>query len=246
MTAKHTPAKRTLNPMPRVSHVLAATLVATLCASQPAWAATYDLAGDFSSLNGGASPWSYGWNPDDGAGGYSFVPLDVYASDSQAMGWSASTHNVLGTPGIWKNLSDIVRFGVAPGEVSLHPAETQSAHAIGNAAIVRFTVPVTGNYWIYAGFFEGDAGRTQTWVVRQGDFSTATDLGEPISGQATNVQLQAGDTFDFVVGHSVDDFWFDNTPLSVQITSTVPEPTTSALLLAGLLSVGWLASKRRT
>jgi hypothetical protein len=224
----------------------AAALATALCALQPAWADTYDLVTDFSSTNGGSSPWSYGWNPDDGAGGYAFVPMDRYSSSIDAMSWNSAAHNVLGTPGIWKNLTSTTWSGVAPGQVSLHPAEAQSPHANGNAVIVRFTAPATADYWIYATFMTGDSGTTEAWMVRQANFATAIELGRTggDTSAASNMLLQAGDTVDFVVGHYTDGHAADNTPLSLQITSAVPEPNPGALLAAGLLSLTWLRKRR--
>ena len=47
-----------------------------------------------------------------------------------------------------------------------------------------------------------------------------------------SLELNAGDTIDFVVGN-YGDFYFDNTPIEVSIAA-VPEPHPMWLLLAGI------------
>ena len=211
-----------------------------------AQAAVYDATADFSVINNNPNGvWSYGWDPADAAGAYTFTAFDQVSGS----GWQTSSHNILGTPGIWKNISGSTAYGVAPGQLSLHPAEDQFSLANDNAAILRFTASISGTYNVSAQFFAGDSGDTLAWVVKNNAFSSAlASLGSTGSNPTyatNNLLLQAGDTLDFVVGNSSDNLWSDNTPVSVTISAAVPEPETYALMLAGLGLVSFAARRRR-
>ena len=226
------------------------TLTAVLClAATTAHAASYDAAADFtftqtSNPNG---VWSYGWDVADAAGTYAFTALDVFSGNSGAFGWNSSTHNALGTPGIWKNDLGYTYYGIASGQIAMHPAEDQYGFANDNAAILRFTAGAAGTYNVNAAFFTGDSGDTVAWVVKNNDFSAALgSLGSTGNSPTylASLSLQAGDTLDFVVGHSSDSYFSDNTQINVSINAPVPEPETYALMLSGLGLVG-LQLRRR-
>ncbi|MBP7520324.1 MAG: PEP-CTERM sorting domain-containing protein [Leptothrix sp. (in: Bacteria)] len=228
----HTP--RRLHALPLLAALLCGGLSAT------AQAASYDAAADFSSANGGSSVWSYGWDQSDAAGDYNFTALDLYASSNDPntgyKTWNASTHSYFGTPGLWVNLGSSTLYGVAVGQLTLHPAEHQEGFANDNAAILRFTAPTAASYTVHAQFLTGDGGQTEAWIVRNDSFSSATALGitsaDPV--YAATLSLAAGETVDFVVGHSTDNLWGDNTPVIVTIQSAVPEPESWALIAGGL------------
>ena len=153
-----------------------------------------------------------------------------------------------GTPGIWKNDSGFTQYGILSGQLSLHPAENQYGFANDNAAILRFTAQTDGSYDVNAQFFAGDGGDTIAWVVKNDDFANAVASLGSTGGNPNyiaSLNLQAGDTLDFVVGHSSDDLWADNTPVSIAINAPVPEPETYALMLAGHGLVGFAARRQR-
>ena len=228
----HTP--RRLHALPLLAALLCGGLSAT------AQAASYDAAADFSSANGGSSVWSYGWDVSDAAGDYTFTALDLYDSsnhpDTGYKTWNASSHSYFGTPGMWVNLGSGTRYGVAVGQLTLHPAEDQHGFDNDNAAILRFTAPTAASYTVNAQFLTGDVGQTDAWIVRNGSFASATALGttsaDPV--YSATLSLAAGETVDFVVGHSTDNLWGDNTPVIVTIQSPVPEPESGALMAGGL------------
>lgn len=228
------------------------TLTAALClaaSAVSARAASHDATADFtfSQTSNPNGVWSYGWDMADAAGVYAFTALDVFNGNASAFGWNASTHNVLGTPGIWKNDAGFPQYGVLSGQLSLHPAEDQFGFANDNAAILRFTAAAAGAYDINAQFLAGDGGDTVAWVVKNNDFANALMSLGSTGNTPTYIAiltLQAGETLDFVVGHSSDGYGFDNTPLNVTINAPVPEPETYALMLAGLGLVGF-ASRRQ-
>ncbi len=223
--------------LPRLVTLLCGTCLMALAQAQTI---TYDAAADVSAANGGSSVWSYGWDVSDAAGAYTFTALDLYSADNDPntgyKAWNASTHNHFGTPSMWVNLGSGTVYGVEVGQLSLHPAENQHGFSNDNAAILRFTAPTAASYTVHAQFLIGDGGQTEAWVVRNGSFAGATSLGvtslEPT--YSATLSMTAGETVDFVVGHSSDDLWADNTPVVVTIQSAVPEPETWALMAGGL------------
>jgi MYXO-CTERM domain-containing protein len=228
----------------------------TLAAS--AQAVTYDLTSDLRA-NPSANPngvWSFGWSPANTTGAYTFQAFDVSTMNGDTIGWNASQLNTLGTPGFWYNGLGYTAYGVEDGQLSLHPGPDGSGNfATDNAAIVRFTVPVTGLYSIRLSLGDGDTGLTEGWLVLNGDFDhpmLATSILEghvgPIySANMLPLMFQQGDTLDLVVGNSQDDLWADNTPISFSMVSSaaaVPEPEQWALALSGLGVLGALARRR--
>jgi len=120
----------------------------------------------------------------------------------------------------------------------------------GQDSVVRWTAPSAGTFSI-SGFFEGiDPAPTTTDVHVLLDGSTHLFDGSigsfnvPLLFNLTRT-LAAGDTIDFAVGVGSDgSFIDDSTGLSATIvsSSTVPEPTTLALLascLAMLAGFTW-------
>lgn len=221
---------------PFVLHTLA---LAALVAAAPAQSATYTAANDWvdGSLSG---PWSYGW--DDGAEGYRFRPFDTFTAQANYITWQYSSYITLSAPSAVKNTSGATWVGVADSAMALHPGPDAS-DTTGDAAVLRFTAPSTGNYTVQAQFGDGDLGETLAWVVLNSNFGT------PLASLGTTSQyprfdatrtLNAGDTLDFMVGNA-GDFFYDTTAVDVTISSPVPEPTRVAMLLAGL---GLLACRR--
>jgi hypothetical protein len=226
------PTQRRLLALPLLAALLCGGLSAT------AQAASYDAAADFSSANGGSSVWSYGWDVSDAAGAYNFTALDVYDSsnhpDTGYKTWNASSHSYFGTPGMWVNLGSGTRYGVAVGQLTLHPAEDQHGFDNDNAAILRFTAPTAASYTVNAQFLTGDIGETEAWVVRNGSHAVALGVTSANPTYAATLSLAAGETVDFVVGNGADNLWGDNTPVIVTIQSPVPEPESGALMAGGL------------
>jgi hypothetical protein len=195
-------------------------------------AATYDAAADFSSSsNTSSNVWSYGFTTSL-ADGYGVVLFDTFSQMGSLSVWSSSTHNVLGAPAAWidANAASEQRFAMHPGP-----------NAGADSAVLRFTAPTSGTYTVDGRFFAGDFGAMSGSVVLGGLLSnplfqigSTTDAASSAFSFAT-LTLAQGQTLDFLVGNN-GSFFGGSTPLSVSITqsvSSVPEPTSLALLLAG-------------
>lgn len=181
----------------------------------------WDAADDFSSSTS-TNPngvWNYGYDPAS-LSGYQFKLFDNFTPDQPPL-WNDSTYSLGRAPAFLKNESGSEIYGIAPGQISLHPGPA----ANGDAAILRFVAPYSGRYDINAQFFDGDIGETDAWIVLNNDFAAPqASLGitsiEPVYSVA-NLMLSAGDSLDFVVGnHGL--YSSDNTPLDLQISTAVP------------------------
>lgn len=219
--------------------------VGVLCAMAqlPASATTWDATADYGPANT-TNPngvWSYGYDPAAQAG-YQFKAFDLYIpSENGAAVWRDSTYISLGTPAFFRNNGSTTLNGVAPGQLGMHPGPV----ANDDAAVLRFTVPSAGVYGFSGQFFAGDQGETDVVVVLNGNrasplLSLPSTTSNPVFAM-NSLQLQAGDTLDFVLGNA-GSYLFDTTPLALQVSS-VPEPGTALLGALGLGVV--LAGVRR-
>lgn len=226
----------------------AAALAASLLAAS-AQASTWDATQDFStsSTSNPNGVWSYGRDPADMAG-YQFKAFDTLGYSDTLLYWSDSSYLTGDTPHFGKNMGAVPRFGVLPGQLTLHPGITTTTD---DAAILRFTAPASGLYAITAQLFDGGNGETDVWFVRNGDFSNPlATLGVSSANpgySASGVQLAAGDTLDLVVGNH-GSYFGDSTPFSLQISNgvSVPEPGTIPLLAASFVLLAGFSRRRRS
>ncbi|MBL8759266.1 MAG: hypothetical protein JNK35_12645 [Phycisphaerae bacterium] len=175
-----------------------AALVATAPGASPARATVWDAAADFLAL--GANPngaWSYGGQPGGVSGAF-----ELYTAFVPRYGWAG------GGGVIWVNPEPYGQYGIAPGQMSLHPQSTNAP------TIVRWTCPEgeSGLAHVEGQFLPGDAGAMQVGVIAGGIFwfqaidSGAFDL---------NIPVGPGVTIDFLV---YGGYGSGNTGLDARIT----------------------------
>jgi len=186
----------------------------------------FDAVKDFRLGRNGSGAWSYGysagWDAD-----YRLIefdaPRDQSAGSTPNMAWNKAGYIVSGTPAVWRNLAAFPRYGVAPGQLALHPGP----RANGDFTIVRFTVPGAGRYRVSGQFFAGDTGAMSGRVLRNGDttaplalFASTTDASV---FNLAPLDLQRGEILDFVVGNN-GNFTSGNTPLTARIEAETAQP----------------------
>lgn len=146
----------------------------------------WDVTADFSVDNGNPNgAWSYGWM-DTGFSTFTLHQYEDYGAGSTPRWYSDNTASM------WENMTSSTDYGVAPGQVSLHPGMNQEP------CVARWTAPVgvSGPATIAGQFFPGDWGSMSVDVRINGvEVWNAVDSGA--FNLATTVA--PGDTIDFAV-----------------------------------------------
>jgi hypothetical protein len=194
-------------------------------------ATIYNATTDFSINN--ANPngiWSYGWMPTD------FSTFNLYTAssrmvDSSPQWYRSGSSNY--TPVIWRLDDSISRYGVAVGQLSLHPGSG------GEASALRWTAPSNGQYHIDGQFFSGHSGIMQVGVRQGADWLwQGVDAGI----FSFNRSVTAGTSIDFVV---YGGYVSGNTPLELTVSdnlfiSAPPSPTGVVVTLGnGKAAISW-------
>lgn len=197
----------------------------------------FDFVEDFSIANGNPNgAWSYGLASTDFS---TFTLFDHTTTAVNELAPSITWHmENTAAGGIWKNLSPISGYSVAPGEVSLHPSFDLSP------AVARWTAPVgtSGSAAIQGVFGAGDLGTMSVAVRYNGiELWSAVDSGT----FNLNVPVSAGDTVDFAVFNG---YGFGNTPLAatINVVTAVPEPSSVAFVTGASLLVVALRRRGKT
>jgi hypothetical protein len=217
--------------MRKTTYALLVSIILASATTSLAQAAVYDATADFSVTNGNPNGvWSYGWMNSDFSGSFNAYTNTVNTLWAQ---WYTAGMSSDNTPAVAYNGTSSLQYGVAPGQLTLHPGpQTQ-------ASVLRFTAPTSGIYNISGQFFPGDSG-SMSVGVRQGStwLWQRSDSG---SFSINNYTLTSGSAIDFVV---YGGYYSGNTPLSLTISSSVPEPSAILLLGAGLASLA-IVRKRK-
>jgi hypothetical protein len=219
---------------------LTALLVLGFAACASGYAQTYDATADVTATTT-ANPngvWTYGRISLNTNNKYKFTPLNNFVfngSPEWIYNYHASIDDYLTGEGenVWKNLQAYPAYGVAPGQLSLHPgcrqvggncAAPNSEYPMDSAVVLRFTAPVAGYYDIDATFFPGASGETQAWIVKGSGFATPRQSFSATSVTPTYTKrliFAENETLDFIVG-VVNQWDFGNTPVDVKIKFVHP------------------------
>ncbi len=201
----------------------AALLIAAAIAA-PAAAVTYDPHLDYTTAANPNGVYSYGYETTLGG------PLTLFSDGGAANG----------TPASWTSPAVDQYLGVynLSSTILQHPGNN------GQYSILRITIATGGTYNVGGAFSNGDNATTDVHVLADG--VSVFDGGVTSSTSAAfgfTQHFAAGSTLDFAVGNGGNNYYNDSTFLSALVTS-VPEPATWGLMLAGFGMVG-VAARRR-
>ena len=135
------------------------------------------------------------------------------------------------------NLSGNTQYGVANGQVSMHPGWDNSF------SVTRWTSPVTGQVSVSGYFGAGDSGAMSYYIYENGVLVQQWLNNANTQNFAFTTTVASGETIDFLVGVNTNaGYACGNTPIEAIIT-TVPIPGEILLLGPGL--IGLAAMRRR-
>ena len=230
-----------------VSSLLGALALSAVCSAQAAVVA--DFAADFSTTSSTSGAWQYGYSSTLGGAFSLDANKTTYGASNDVVAWSPA-----GTfwPTVALNTGAAqVNFGA--GDVAHLAAQQGLLHpgAGGEFAVVRLTLAADFMGQLQTEFAGIDVLGTTTDVhVLLNGVSVFSGLiggfGQTQSFDSTRA-FHAGDVIDFAVGVGSNGNYFDDSTGFKATLSTVapavPEPTTAALLLAGL--TGLVGAHRR-
>lgn len=188
------------------------------------FAVTWDVTADFSATNNPTGTWSYGWTPTVGE---LFILYDKHELEP-ALGGSPIWRILSGPtePNLWKNTSANSHFGVAPGQVGVHPGPSFEP------SIARWTSPIAGTVDINGFFGAGDSGELDYIILHNTAEIFHVRSGGTEAFSIPNRTVAIGDTLDFLV---TGGYGAGNTPLDITITSqSSPSCSSTVLTLADL------------
>jgi hypothetical protein len=169
----------------------------------------------------------------------SAAPLDPFAdfTNSNPNGvWSYGYTNTLGG-----SLTLFTDFFTDPDPEARGQAAGWRESAVDDFLGVykTFTPAYTGTYSLNGVFSGFDAATTDVHVLLNGpSLFDGTIAGLGATQAFADLQdLSAGSTLDFVVGTGGNGSGNDATGLTLQVESTVPEPATIGLMMAGLVGI---------
>lgn len=174
------------------------------------------------------SAWSYGWEQTLNSS------LNLF-TNAAGSGWYHGNG-----ANIWKNLGSSTAYGVASGDVSLHPGSS------GAFAVIRWTAPTSGTITASGFFGSGDLGSMSYYISVNGATTSQWINDAKTENFSFSQVVNAGDKIDFIVGVGASGWGWGNTPLSLTITQAVPEPESYALMMAGLGLIGVIARRRKS
>ncbi len=226
--------------------VLVSTVVLMLSGAQAA--TVYDAVSDFSGTsNSQTDTWSYRTSTSLAHdGNYTLLPrFGPFAGFSgpaaSTAGWSAGFVPAIG---VNRSGADQYFIGFGPGAQFTWPAGTLYLHP-GSASLALVSWLSPGAFSLNVSFQFSDLDANVNfrdgidWSVEKNSGSGALANGAFANGgnsgplSVSNVLVAAGDRINFIVGTN-GDYQGDSSRLSAVITATpVPEPSTSALWLAG-------------
>ncbi len=195
-------------------------------------ATTWSLSDDYSTSSNPNGQWSYGWEATRGGA------FTLYDTVNGTQWYDYDHHSGDLTPCLWKNGGSSTSYGVAPGEISLHPGWDNSY------SVVRWTASTADTISIEGYFGAGDGGAMSYYILLNGTVLFEKYNDGNTESFSLSETVASGDILEFVVGVGNYGYGYGNTPLDVTITSSaVPVPAAVWLLGSGLIGLAGIRRK---
>jgi hypothetical protein len=184
---------------------------------------SYDVVKDFSFADNPNGPWSYGYYPAGRNKFCEFSRAKTASPDSKDVEfWTGGGGEAV----VAHNKTD--RTLHFPPYI-VHPPNYlgQNPGSAGQRSVVRFIVPMSGNYRVQGEFKALDHTTTDPHVMVNGKEAMKLkpiNSGNQMSSFSFTQKLDTGDTLDFVVGDGGNGYAFDTTGLAVSITPVTLSP----------------------
>lgn len=243
----------------RLPKLVPVALVWVILISWTASASSFSLSGDWSSTTNPNGPWSY----NQGTTPLPLVPGwgSIAAGGCNQPAWAPSANVGNFLPGFMQpNSCALSIFGIDPnnglanvmaGDIVTHTVDGFNGNLALGVANFKFTLPGGGGAYQISGFVWDAALNTGT--SRPQDWELLVNGVEKASGLLIgNLPRSEAETFNIVAGLSAGDTvdlelymdssssagYYVGTNMSISEVSTIPEPSTFALLGSGLLFFG--------
>lgn len=158
-----------------------------------------------------AGPWSLGYRREL-TGALTLFPLRD--TDRGNPIWRDPSNNAYGVPSLWRRAVGAPEWGIALGDVAMHPGCTHS-----ELVVARFTAPVAGDFRLTADVGPGDVGAVDLALLVDGVAQRHDrDVRAAWRGELGPLALTTGATLELAVGVGSDGCGSDNVPVALVIT----------------------------
>jgi hypothetical protein len=179
---------------------------------QPVKSKKWDVTKDYSNSENPSGAWSYGVMAKPGGSFVLFKNNTMQLREVQEATWTDGGACIL------RNSAEFVRYGINPGQVSIHPGPA------GEYGVIRWTCAhlksgQSERLTVKGTFCAGDSGKMNVGVFHNGKklFAVSnTPHDEPFS---LDVKVQPKDTIDFTVSPGAAGWGCGSTPLNLTLTS---------------------------
>ena len=166
---------------------------------------SWNATADFSTVRNPNGAWSAGWMLPLGS---QFHLYPTVTTQGVQQWYDAAIPSGDHTPTIWKNTGSTTEFGVAPGQLSLHPGPR------GQYSVLRWTATTSQKYNVVIQAFAGDRADESATLFRNGTSIWSAPQTGTHSSFAQTMTLNAGDTLDLAIGGN---YAYGNTPVAFTV-----------------------------
>jgi len=174
--------------------------------ARPHPAQEWNVVKDFNTSINPSGAWSYGWSSKLGS------TFNILKNNNNRTVWND------GAAQIWKNKERVVKYGINPGQVCIHPWNG-NIHSIIRWTALHLKTGQSQTVTVDGVFGTGDSGRMSVYVLHNGEELFSVLNAAQAEKFSLQVKVGPSDTIDFVVGPGSAGHSYGSTPLDVTIKS---------------------------